>query len=207
MNPDECKQALLTGVEIIDPLLNPNRYTFEIDGVGVSSGGPFASGFYVNGNKRIGLIYRAGAGLGAVIYEYYPLSISHDTLMKHLGKSNMGKLGYSDFRFASFSKDKGDPFEALAYDTQNFTLPFLNGTDSEFEGILKQISSARKAKADRKQFVRRLIGAILTSFVYGPLIGVVVGYLFGNQFLGFLGGVVVGLLIFARFLRNEKSNS
>jgi hypothetical protein len=79
-------------------------------------------------------------------------------------------------------------------------------TVSEFGGTLGQTSASRKAKAERKQFAGRWIGVILTSLVYGPLIGVVVGYLFGNQFLGFLGGVVIGLLMFAKFWSNEKSN-
>ena len=207
MNPDECKQALLTGIKIIDPILNLLGFVFEISGVGVSSGGSFASGFYVKGNKRMGLIYRAGAGLGAVIYEYHQSSISHRALIQYLGKSNVNKLKYSDFKFASFSKEGRDPFEALAYDIQNSALEFLNSTDSEFEGILQQISLSRRAKADRKRYVRKLIGAILASIVYGPLIGVVVGYLFRNLFLGFLGGIGIGLIIFTIFLRNEKRNS
>ena len=77
---------------------------------------------------------------------------------------------------------------------------------SEFGGATGQTSSSREAKAERKQFVGRLIGAILTSLVYGPLIGVVAGYLFGNQFFGFLGGVAFGLIIFTRFWRNEQRN-
>jgi hypothetical protein len=58
-----------------------------------------------------------------------------------------------------------------------------------------------------KTRIQRWIGAILVSLIYGSLIGVVVGYLFGNRFLGLLGGGVIGLILFARFLRNETRNS
>ena len=46
MNPEECKQALLAGKEIIDPILNPIGYEFEIIGMG-ESWPPYAAGDYV----------------------------------------------------------------------------------------------------------------------------------------------------------------
>ena len=116
----------------------------------------------------------------------------------------MNRLKFSNFKFASFSKDGGNPFEALAYDIKHFTLEFLDSTDSEFEDILKQITSSRRAKAKRKQYVRRFINAILVSLVCGSFFGFMAGGVFGNQIWGFSVGILLGLIIFVSFLRNEK---
>ena len=204
MNPDECKQALLAGVEKVGPILNPIGFMFEISGVGVSSGGPFASGFYSKGEKGIGLIYRSGPGLGAVIYEYDQLGILHTDLMKHLGKSDVSMLKYSARKFASFSREKENVFEALAYDIQNFALEFLNSNDAEFKSIIQQISSSKKAIGDRKRSVRNLTRAVLGGIFYGVLVGGVISGIFESLFLGILVGFGIALIVILFALRNEK---
>ena len=213
MNPDECEQALLTGIEKIDPVLNPLGFVFKFSGVSESHPVLSAIGFYVNGSKNLGLIYRAGVGLGAVIYEYQKISIpddefisiSHDELMRYLGKHKVNKLKYSNFKFASFAKGGGDAFEALAYDLQNFALEFLNGSDSEFRGVLQKASSSQEAASDRKQSVGKLTGAILGSLIYGVLIGGGIAGLFDNLLLGMIIGIGVCLTIIALGIRNRKS--
>ena len=205
MNPDECKQVLLTGTEKINPMLNPLGYLFEISEAGISSAGPFASGFYSKGDKAIGLIYRARIGLGAVIYQYRQSYILHSDLMQYLGKYDVSKLKYSDRKFASFSKEEKDPFEALAYDIQNFAIGFLNNNDSEFESVLQQISLSKKAKGDRKQFVRNLVSAFIGSIIHGTLVGGALAGIFENLFLGILVGFGISLMIIILTLRNEKS--
>jgi hypothetical protein len=207
MNPEDCKQALLAGIEKIDPILNPLGYAFEISGFGVSSGGPFASGFYSKGEKIIGLIYRAGPGLGAVGYEYRQLGILHNDLMLYLNKSVESKLRYSVRKFASVSREGGDPFEALAYDTQSFALEFLGSDDSNFEGVRQQISKTKNVEAIRKRHSRTLRRAVLLGIFYGTLLGVVVGgSITQSRLWGILIGIGIGSVIVILALRNENAN-
>jgi hypothetical protein len=205
MSPEECQKLLLTGIEKINPILNPLRFAFEISGSGVSSGGPFASGFYSNGEKVIGLIYRSGSGLGAVIYQYRQLNIIHDDLMNYLEKSDVSKLKFSGRRFASVSKDGGDPFDALASDIQNFALEFLDSNDSDFEGILQQISLSKNTAATRKRHRRTLRRAVLLGIFYGTLFGLI-GSIPGYLLWGILIGVGIGSIIVVLALSNEKDN-
>ena len=206
MNPDECKQFLLAGIEKINPIFNPLGFVFEISGVGSSSVGPFASGFYSKDDKEVWLIYRARAGLGAIIYQYHQLGIIHDDLMNYLKKSDVSKLKYSNRKFASFSKGGGDPFEAFGYDIQNFTLEFLNSNATVFEGVLQQISLAKNADAIHKRHSRTLRRSVSLGIFYGTLLGAVIGGLSGSLLLGILVGVGIGLMIIFLGLRNEKSN-
>lgn len=206
MNPDECKQVLLAGIEKTDPIFNSLGFVFEISGVGSSSAGPFASGFYSKDNKEIWLIYRDRAGLGAIIYQYHQIGIIHEDVMNYLKKSDVSKLKYSGRKFASFSKGGGDPFEALAYDIQNFALEFLNSTPAEFEGVLQQISLAKKADAIRKHHSGTRKRSVSLGIFYGILLGAVIGGVSNSLLLGILGGVGIGLMIIILGLRNEKSN-
>ena len=146
MKQDECKRRLLEGTQKLDPVLNPLGFVFEISGSGVASAGPFAAGFYKNGDKKIGFIYRSIAGLGAVIYEYGQAGVAHSDLMSYLGKHDASKLKYDTNRFSSYPKGGGNVFEALAYDIQNFSAEFLTSNDEQFENMLKEIAKANQTE-------------------------------------------------------------
>ena len=92
MKPEECQQQLVEITERLNPVLNPLGFVFEADGYAVSSGCLFASGFFVNGEKKIGLIYRSFSGLGSVNYECRQSAVSHSDLMLYLGKDYESKL-------------------------------------------------------------------------------------------------------------------
>jgi hypothetical protein len=63
MNADQCEQRLLEGTRKLDTVLQPLGFVFRITDSGISSPGPYAVGYYKNGNKNISLIYRS-MGLG-----------------------------------------------------------------------------------------------------------------------------------------------
>ncbi len=122
----------------LDPILNPIGFIFKNSGGGISSAGPFSAGFYIEGEKKIGLIYRSLLGLGSVTYECSKVVISHDNLIQHLKKQNESKLGYDPKKFSSYSKNGGDVIEALIYDIQNFSRKILVADKRQFCKELKR---------------------------------------------------------------------
>ena len=199
MNPKECEQRLMEFVQKLNPILNPIGFVFEISGSGVASGGPFAAGYYANGEKKVGLIYRAIAGLGAVIYEYRQTGISHSDLMHYLGKVEISKLGYDKNKFSSFSKDDESIFDALVYDIQNFGMGFLTSNDEQFSETVKTVSKNQNAFPDSK---------IMDGIIIGMIVGGITGFVFQNLGWGVFIGFVIGLIGGVLFdLRKDKKFS
>jgi hypothetical protein len=164
MTTDECKQHLVEGAQKLDPVLNQLGFVFEISGSGGSSPGPFATGFYVNGDKRIGLIYRSIAGLGSVNYEDRQSSVSHSNLMHYLGKQEVSKLKYDTNKLLSYSKDGGNAFDALVYDIQYFGAEILAYSDEQFGSTLKEIAKTPNTITERQATPLRvwiMIGLII----------------------------------------------
>jgi hypothetical protein len=165
MKEDQCKQRLLEGTQKLDPVLNPLGFVFEISESGVSSAGSFAAGFYKNGDKKIGLIYRSIAGLGAVIYEYGRMSVTHSDLMGYLGKQDASKLKYNTNRFSSYSKGGENIFDALVYDTQNFGLEFLTSSEDQFSNTLQEIAKTPESQQTSRHTQWIWVGLILLLIV------------------------------------------
>jgi hypothetical protein len=176
MKEDKCKQHLIEGTQRLDPVLNPLGFVFEISESGASSAGPFAAGFYKNGDKKIGLIYRSIAGLGAVIYEYRQLGVSHSNLMYYLGKREVSKLKYDASRFLSYPKGGGNVFDALVYDIRNFGIEFLTYNDDQFSSTLKEIAKTPEPKDTSGRTRWILIGIILAIILFFA-IGVSLGFI------------------------------
>jgi hypothetical protein len=57
------REILLRGKEELDPLLTPQGFYFEFRSEGPSSGGPFAWGEFVRGDRRLELHFRDSLGL------------------------------------------------------------------------------------------------------------------------------------------------
>ena len=168
MKEDKCKQRLLDGTQKLDPVLNPLGFVFEISDSGKSSAGSFAAGFYKNGDKKIGLIYRSIAGLGAVIYEYGRVNVSHSQLMLYLGKQDASKLRYNTRRFSSYSKGGGNVFDALGYDIRNFEMEFLTAKDEQFDSTLKEAARVPEPKDISTRSI--LVGLIALLIVVSMII-------------------------------------
>jgi hypothetical protein len=91
---DFSETRLLEIVERLKPILEPLGYLFSLEQKAVSSGGPFANGFFKKDRLQIGLIWRNLSGLGLVIYENGKFSVGHDEIMKYLNHSKIYKLSF-----------------------------------------------------------------------------------------------------------------
>lgn len=108
---------LRAGARILSEVLANHRFTFRILEVGASSGGPFASGMFVRGNRR--LEFHVRTGLGLVRYHVGPHSASHEHYMRTLGV-------LPQCEYPGFPEDPLDPFVRLAHDLR-FAGEFLSG--------------------------------------------------------------------------------
>ena len=117
-------EILREGCSIFDPVMNEHGFSFQEGPAGRSSGGPSASGVYVNADRRLEIHFRYSLGL--VTYQYKERSIDHESYMHAL-------LGYNGGnRYPGFSDDTLAAFHGLAYDMQHFATAFLTGDFKEF---------------------------------------------------------------------------
>jgi hypothetical protein len=160
MKLTSCQQALKAIADRLDPILSPLGFTFSLDQAGSSSGGEFASGFYSGGDIKIGLIYRAGHGLGGVVYENSRYNVSHTHLMERLGHANDCKLAYDKEGLTSHSRGGGDAVDALIDDLQNFARNVLVGDEARFNQIVEDARAAWLGQWDIRPGSRRRQGLI-----------------------------------------------
>jgi len=118
------RRQLEAGVAILDPLMADKGFSFTPVAAGTGSGGHFACGSYIKGNRRLELHYRWG--LGIVRYHIGEHSLDHAHYMRLLGK-------YSESQWVRVTMDKTlDGFHRLLYDLRNFCQDFLSGNGEEF---------------------------------------------------------------------------
>ena len=116
------------------PTLEPVGFAFRHDKRGVSSGGPFASGYYVRGPLSLGLIVRRR--LGMVTYEANERSIGHDDLMIVLGHENDSEFMFSQTAMEAVGRSGQDPVSALLHDLDRYVRPLLEADDSVLIGLI-----------------------------------------------------------------------
>jgi hypothetical protein len=121
MAPDE---TLREGCSILDPAMHRHGFSFKEGPAGPSSGGPYASGVYVNGDRKLEVHFRRSLGL--ITYHFGRASVDHESYMHSLLGTNGGN------KYPGFSEDPLDAFKELAYDLENFATAFLNGNFEEF---------------------------------------------------------------------------
>ena len=97
--------------------------------------GPFASGEYVNGNRKLEIHFRYSLGL--VTYHFGEMSVNHESYMRVL----LGEKGGN--KYPSFSDEPLSAFEDLAYDLRNFATAFLTG---DFEAFHRFAMAAEELK-------------------------------------------------------------
>jgi hypothetical protein len=126
---DEARQnrvipqdLLLQGKEILDPLLEPMGFHFQVEQVGRGSGGAFAVGSYSNGTWSLELHVRRA--LGIVNYKVGQASLEHRVYMKALGVQRQAA-------YPGFSDDPLDGFRHLRSDLERFATAFLRRENSE----------------------------------------------------------------------------
>lgn len=122
------EEQLGKGAELLRELLEPVGFSFGMSAVGNGSGGRFAVGEFVRGSHRLELHYRFG--LGIVIYHVGSCSLSHEELMRALGKSNQAE-------YPTVLDKSLRGFQALAADLRKYGAPFLTNDSSRFNELVK----------------------------------------------------------------------
>jgi hypothetical protein len=117
-------EILREGRAALGPVLGANGFSFKEGPAGSGSGGPFASGTFVNGNRSLEIHFRFSLGL--VTYHFGGTSLDHESYMRAV----LGKAGGN--RYPGFSDDLLSAFKDLAYDLENFASAFLKGASKEF---------------------------------------------------------------------------
>jgi hypothetical protein len=119
-------EILREGSTILDPVMSEHGFSFTDCDSGRGSGGPFASGSYVNADRRLELHFRYSLGL--VTYHFGKVSIDHESYMRVVVGREEGN------KYPGFSDDPLDAFRDLAHDMQNFATAFLEGDFKKFAG-------------------------------------------------------------------------
>ena len=132
---------LEAGVAKLEPLLTSFGFEYGSGDGAVSSGGPFATGFFRRGKLEIGLIVRNGDQLGCPSYSEGRGYASHTDIFWALGRAGEARLIPSDF-LSYKASDGGDSFDALFADFEHVILPTLQESPDSF--------SAALARAHRK---------------------------------------------------------
>jgi hypothetical protein len=117
-------EVLREGCAILDPLMSEHGFSLTDCHSGRGSGGPFASGSYVNGDRKLELHFRYSLGL--VTYHFRKISIDHESYMRIVLGSNGGN------KYPGFSDNPLDAFRDLVDDAQNFATTFLEGDFKKF---------------------------------------------------------------------------
>lgn len=136
-NVPSPKSALLDGAQILTPLLGAKGFKFRFLREGKGSGGAFASGEFVHGDRRLELHFRYSLGL--VRYHVGKQNASHEYYMRELGV-------WDDCKYPGFSDNYGDAFEGLAHDLI-FADDFLVGSA---EKLRRAAAREESAEASRK---------------------------------------------------------
>jgi hypothetical protein len=131
----ETKSVGSSARKILDPVLREYGFTFTKELSGKSSAGLFASGAYVNGNRKLEIHYRWSLGL--VTYHFGKTSVDHESYMRVL----LGDKGGN--RYPGFADEPLSAFEDLAYDLKNFAAAFLSG---DFEAFHRFATAAEEWK-------------------------------------------------------------
>lgn len=115
--PPQPKESLLAGVEIVKPVLAPYGFAFELRAETQGSGGHFAWGEFIRGDRRLELHYRSS--LGQVVYHAAGKKVTHEAYMREL--SVWGRN-----RYPGFSSEYLQVFHDLVHDL-SFAQDFTSG--------------------------------------------------------------------------------
>jgi hypothetical protein len=142
------RRTLDAGVEKLRPSLNARGFEYSTGDHAVSSGGPFAVGFFRRGDIEIGLIVRSKTALGCPNYSAGHGYAGHEDLISALGAD--GRQDLVSGEWPSFqSRGGGDPFDALRHDLEHIILPAFDESEVRFRASL-----ARACERARERFKR-----------------------------------------------------
>ncbi len=131
-------ETFRAGCKLLDEVMNPHGFLLVEGASSSSSGGNFASGEYIRGDRRLEIHFRYSLGL--VTYHIGDLSLTHEAYMRTL----LGKNGGN--QYPGFSNDPLDGFRHLGHDLAHFCGDFLNGSGEEFERCVVKAKEQEKIK-------------------------------------------------------------
>lgn len=117
------EQHLLDGVKILSTYLEPLGFHFKLTGTGQSSGGHFAYGQFVCGDREIELHFRWS--LGFVSYKAGNTVLGHEDYINLLDKHGQNK-------YPNFSDEPKDAFKCLKSDFENLLNDFAENNAVQF---------------------------------------------------------------------------
>jgi hypothetical protein len=123
-------ETLQRGAEILASTLVPHGFRFSMVASGKGSGGVFAQGEFVHGDRKLELHYRQSLGL--VTYHLGALKLAHEDYMRAL----LGRSGAS--QYPDFSEEPRAMFEALRQDLVSHCSDFLSGAGDEFRQCVQR---------------------------------------------------------------------
>ncbi len=127
------QNILREGAAILEPLLLEYGFAFVEGASGKSSGGHYARGSFVRGDRLLELHFRRSLGL--VRYHVGDASVAHDEYVR-LVTGGRGE-------YPGYSSDPLDGFRHLLTDLERHGRVFLSGSDEEFQELHK--SAAKDA--------------------------------------------------------------
>lgn len=149
MSVHDCEAALQETAVELRPLLYSWGFEFHFDQISRGHQA-FATGLFVRGELKIGLIYRetssAAIKLGSVNYQNDMTNASHDQLMSWLGFAAQQRLRYDQETFTSVATDGGSVIDALRAD-----LLTLNSVLGDQTMLAQAIGEARRKADDATQ--------------------------------------------------------
>ncbi|HET8922583.1 MAG TPA: hypothetical protein VFN26_06255 [Candidatus Acidoferrum sp.] len=133
------KNSLLEGAEILERVLLPNDFHFQFQAEGKSSGGNYAWGEFIRGDRKLEVHVRGNLGL--VRYHIGTDSVSHESYMLELGVREQ-------CQYPGFSDDPKKAFLGLAHDLA-FVDDFLTGTGARLrQAAIKESADSAARNAD-----------------------------------------------------------
>ncbi|MEP7267594.1 MAG: hypothetical protein ABI844_08190 [Saprospiraceae bacterium] len=160
------EQYLLDGIKILSPYFEPKGFHFKLAGTGQGSGGHFAFGQFVCGDKEIELHFRWSLGL--VSYTVGNVVLGHEGYINLLEKHGQNK-------YPNFSDEPNDAFKCLKFDLENLLQDFAENNAILFrqkalENLIEiEKHQAIKINADKKIYSgdQRIIDQAKVEFKNG----------------------------------------
>lgn len=123
----------------LSQVLGPAGFEFIQSDEGVDSRGPFASGEFLRGERRLELVVRTSLNL--VRYHFGEESLSHEDLVR--GVRALDGLS-AEGEFPGFSTDPMAGFRHLRNDLDRFGAIFLRGGAKAFRALNKWVNKHPK---------------------------------------------------------------